>query len=209
MSNLVPCPSCTRALRVPDELLGRQVRCPSCQTTFQAEAAPSPDAPAVPKLTIDDAPPPRSQRPVMGAVEVPVPGQSPPAPPPPPPRSRSWDERRPQWSPRDEDGRERRPRYREAHRGGLVVALGVTGLVLVVVAPVGLVLSIIAWVMGHTDLKKIERGEMDASGLEATRAGWICGIIGTILCGLGSLCWGVWWMVVFAEWHREFDDFDF
>jgi predicted Zn finger-like uncharacterized protein len=38
------CPSCNRKLRVPDELLGKKVKCPTCGTVFQADesAAPSP-----------------------------------------------------------------------------------------------------------------------------------------------------------------------
>ena len=30
MSMIVNCPSCERQLRVPDELQGRQVKCPTC-----------------------------------------------------------------------------------------------------------------------------------------------------------------------------------
>jgi hypothetical protein len=36
MANLVNCPNCSRALRVPDELFGQSVQCPSCKTTFTA-----------------------------------------------------------------------------------------------------------------------------------------------------------------------------
>jgi predicted Zn finger-like uncharacterized protein len=36
MPILIQCPSCERRLRVPDNLLGKQVKCPSCQTTFTA-----------------------------------------------------------------------------------------------------------------------------------------------------------------------------
>src|SRR6266436_5831080 len=38
------CPSCNRKLRVPDELLGKKVKCPTCGTVFQADesAAPAP-----------------------------------------------------------------------------------------------------------------------------------------------------------------------
>ena len=39
MPTLVNCPSCERKLRVPDELLGQKVKCPSCATTFDAVAA--------------------------------------------------------------------------------------------------------------------------------------------------------------------------
>ncbi len=46
------CTSCGRPLRVPDELMGRQVKCPSCGTTFTAGAARTgAPAPAVPEVT--------------------------------------------------------------------------------------------------------------------------------------------------------------
>src|SRR5437879_6315606 len=34
----ITCPSCARTLRVPDGLLGKKVKCPSCATAFQASA---------------------------------------------------------------------------------------------------------------------------------------------------------------------------
>ncbi|MHB1423579.1 MAG: MJ0042-type zinc finger domain-containing protein [Gemmataceae bacterium] len=37
MPEQVRCPSCEAALRVPDNLLGKNVKCPKCQTTFVAE----------------------------------------------------------------------------------------------------------------------------------------------------------------------------
>src|SRR5215831_3294112 len=41
MSTVVDCPSCNRKLRVPDELLGKKVKCPTCSGTFDAVAASS------------------------------------------------------------------------------------------------------------------------------------------------------------------------
>jgi predicted Zn finger-like uncharacterized protein len=40
------CPSCNRKLRVPDELLGKKVKCPTCGTVFQADESSSPLLPA-------------------------------------------------------------------------------------------------------------------------------------------------------------------
>lgn len=37
MPEQVRCPSCNAALRVPENLLGKNVKCPKCQTTFRAE----------------------------------------------------------------------------------------------------------------------------------------------------------------------------
>ncbi|MCI0463784.1 MAG: hypothetical protein L0Z62_43170 [Gemmataceae bacterium] len=38
----VNCPSCSRALNVPDTMLGQQVRCPLCNHVFQASGQPGP-----------------------------------------------------------------------------------------------------------------------------------------------------------------------
>ncbi len=46
MPELVTCPDCSKNLRVPDHLLGKVVKCPSCGTTFTANAASDQDAPA-------------------------------------------------------------------------------------------------------------------------------------------------------------------
>lgn len=45
MANTIHCPSCNRELRVPDELLGKKVKCPACSTTFTASVAPPEEAP--------------------------------------------------------------------------------------------------------------------------------------------------------------------
>jgi predicted Zn finger-like uncharacterized protein len=48
MPSTVHCPSCSRELRVPDELIGKKVKCPACSTTFTASMAPEAAAPAGP-----------------------------------------------------------------------------------------------------------------------------------------------------------------
>ena len=52
----------------------------------------------------------------------------------------------------------------------------------------GIGLGIASWIMGAADLRKIDQGRMDPSGRGPTKAGHICGIIGTILSILGLLC---------------------
>ena len=64
------------------------------------------------------------------------------------------------------------------HRGGLILALGIIGLV--ACAPVG----IFAWVMGKKDLAAIDGGSMDPTGRGTTQAGMVCGIVATVLLGL-------------------------
>ncbi|HEY7425504.1 MAG TPA: hypothetical protein VH682_14835 [Gemmataceae bacterium] len=39
MPQIITCPDCERKLRVPDNLLGKKVRCPSCSVLFKAAAA--------------------------------------------------------------------------------------------------------------------------------------------------------------------------
>jgi hypothetical protein len=39
MPQIVTCPECTKALQVPDELIGKTVQCPECKNTFPASLA--------------------------------------------------------------------------------------------------------------------------------------------------------------------------
>jgi hypothetical protein len=135
MSHIVACPSCQNPLRVADQLVGQQVRCPTCQTIFQpAIPAPAtaPTPAALPSMGLDEAPSARANTDTLptspgvpleteprpkawGAVEV---NSSPPpnAPPPQrvPPRERGPErddrDRRPsRQRPPDPDEWERRP----------------------------------------------------------------------------------------------------
>ncbi len=69
------------------------------------------------------------------------------------------------------------------HRGTLVLVLGILGLVCCFVC------GIIAWVMGNTDLKAMDAGEMDPEGRGTTQAGKICGIVSVALQAIGLLVW--------------------
>jgi len=69
-------------------------------------------------------------------------------------------------------------------RGGVVLALGILSIVLGGGCGIGIILGIIAWIMGNNDLKEIDQGTMDPSGRGTVQAGKICGVIGTILGGL-------------------------
>jgi predicted Zn finger-like uncharacterized protein len=63
MPTLITCPSCSRQLRVPDELLGRRVKCPSCGETFTAATdEPAPPAPAPPPPVPPPPAPPINER---------------------------------------------------------------------------------------------------------------------------------------------------
>jgi hypothetical protein len=228
------CPACGRRLQLPEEVLGKQVQCPSCRSTFLAqaqsleqrdrtvpvaqEAAPAPadQVPsaaaeaAAPQLSIDDddnpvipagqlPPPPLSLRPVLLEAE----SADEPFPPARTRRCPSCHEMIPQSAaycrfcgeevtPRKDQWDSLR-RDCEPHRGGLILALGVIGLVasfLYIFALVGLPLSIAAWTMAETDLKRIKARTMDPEGKANTQAGKVCGIFGTLI---GSL-----WVMVFC-----------
>src|SRR5262249_29028529 len=67
MPQLTRCPHCSQVMNVPDVLIGKQVRCPTCKKAFLFNAVParepvaavaSPTAPSVPP-----PPPPPSARP--------------------------------------------------------------------------------------------------------------------------------------------------
>ena len=60
-------------------------------------------------------------------------------------------------------------------RGSLILVLGIFSLI--VCAPLG----IVAFLMGRGDLAEIDAGQRDSEGRTSTQAGYICGIIGTIL----------------------------
>src|SRR5688572_29363321 len=99
MAIQIDCPSCKGAVRVPEDLLGRRVQCPRCQTTFIAEAD---DGPA--EKPGDQPPPLPTDKPLRQ------------------PRVQStYDD--------DYDYLPRRRRHGRPHRGGQILALGILSLV--------------------------------------------------------------------------------
>ena len=192
-AELVSCPECQRKLRVPTDLIGKQVKCPTCGHTFTAD--PNTQAPPPPPAAVEEKQKPtrtskvsrdekdeddddedRSRR---GA---------------PAPRRDDDEEdddrprRRRSRSSRDDDDddddRGRRRRDFVPHRGGAVLTMGILGLVLSffqVVPVAGLVLAIMAWSMGSTDLAEMRAGRMDPEGEGQTNAGRVCGIVAVVL----------------------------
>jgi hypothetical protein len=201
MPTIVDCPACQRKLRLPDEFAGKQVQCPTCRHTFQSDSAP-PVAVAAP------APPPAAP---MASDAAPS-GELPP-----PPESESTDLRRCPYckeivsgtadrcpfcgeglgrpvaaAPRGWSDNFRPGGYRrdwEPHRGTLVLVLGILSIALFFF-PLAILLGIAAWIMGHSDLRKMRQNQMDPVGKGSTEAGWICGIIGTILGLIPLACCG-------------------
>jgi hypothetical protein len=156
------CPSCGKALRVPDDLLGKNVKCPSCQTQFVASE----------NAGVTEAPPPlppesRAER-ERYREETPT------------PRSSSRRERARDGDDDfdDDDVRPRRRRREDyaPHRGTLILVLGILSLV-----GCGIFTGIPAWIMGNGDLKEIRAGRMDPEGEQMTNIGRILGMISCIL----------------------------
>ena len=173
MSQLITCPECSKHLQVPENLLGKKVQCPECKHTFNA---------------------------VLPETEV-APVSSKPLPPPVESKAPAWDKKKRDDDEDDDDGRSERhrkrrddddddrddlPRRRRApryapHRGGLILAFGIIGLV--AFGPLG----IVAWIMGNNDMREIRDGRMDPEGESMTSVGRILGMIASILMIVGVL----------------------
>jgi hypothetical protein len=187
MPQQISCPSCARTLNVPDELIGKTVRCPGCKTTFTAQG----EAPSAP----------------VRAETPPATGRS----------RRPAEDDRPRDDADDADDRPRpggAPHKGGVLLGlgitSLVFAVfsmlaegcSSTGtcctlimcvawmplVVAMLMALVGAVLGLIASLLGQRDLGRMNRGEMDSSGRGSTKAGMICGIAGSVVCVLDLLC---------------------
>lgn len=72
------------------------------------------------------------------------------------------------------------------HRGTTVLVLGICSLV-IGGCGIGIILGIVAWVMGNDDLREMDAGRMDPSGRDATQAGRICGMVSVGLAAVGIL----------------------
>jgi len=75
--------------------------------------------------------------------------------------------------------------YHESGRGTLILVLGILGITLF-----GLFAGIPAWILGKTDLRKIEAGIIPESEKSATRVGMILGIVSTVLY-IGAILLGI------------------
>ncbi|HLW64099.1 MAG TPA: MJ0042-type zinc finger domain-containing protein [Gemmataceae bacterium] len=105
------CPSCNKPLRVPDSLIGKNVKCPSCQTTFVAEVEGGEAPPPLPRESrrgegIREETP--SRRPVREEEEEERPSRR--------PARRDDDDYEEDDRDRDEDYGEERPRRRRRRR---------------------------------------------------------------------------------------------
>ncbi|MCL2700559.1 MAG: DUF4339 domain-containing protein [Phycisphaerae bacterium] len=66
------------------------------------------------------------------------------------------------------------------HRGTMILIFGIVGLVTFLCC-LTIIFSILAWVLGQSDLRAMREGRMDPSGQGITNGGRICGIVGVVL----------------------------
>jgi predicted RNA-binding Zn-ribbon protein involved in translation (DUF1610 family) len=213
MTTIIDCPTCTRKLNIPEDLLGRPVRCPDCGETFEtagdpsARALPSSAAIPPPPASLPGGPAPAPTPGTPHAVTAAVPG-APAAGTRPCPvcgelidaaavRCRFCGE---DLAEEDERPWERRRRWGvrrdcEPHRAVLILVFGIVSLV---IGLLGLPFGIAAWIMGHQDLKKMSAGAMDPEGRGLTLAGKICGLIGTIFQGFMVVFMVFYFVAIFA-----------
>src|SRR5690242_17990991 len=118
----ISCPTCQRQLRVPDNLIGELVKCPSCQNTFTAEAVES--SPLREEGVREERHSPIEERAEEGE----------------PTRRR----RREDDDFDDRPSRRRRRADMEPHRGTLILVLGILSL-----TGLGILTGIPAWIMGN------------------------------------------------------------
>jgi predicted Zn finger-like uncharacterized protein len=155
MPETIACPQCGRSLRLPDGLLGQLVKCPSCGHVFTATQS-SPPRPA----------------PVAAAA-------------PQARRSAAADRPQDEDSPRPVPDHDRADEHPAApHRGGLILALGILGLMLSCLPPVGWILGGVAMNLANTDLQEMKDGRLDRSGRSLTETGRTCGVLAVVLASV-------------------------
>jgi hypothetical protein len=98
----------------------------------------------------------------------------------------------------DQDAHDDFPRRRgrrdwEPHRGALILTLGILSLV------VCQLFGPFAWAMGNQDRAAMRAGRMDPEGEGLTRAGEVCGMIGTILMLVWLFCVGFAFLASLAD----------
>lgn len=173
MPEIITCPKCDRKLRVPDDLLGQAVKCPTCAATFTAAGAAA-EPPPPPKPRADSV----RRRPDTYDVET----------------DDDRDDRRDDRDDyNDRPSRRRRRRYLEPHRGTTILVLGIVSFFVL-----GPILGPIAWIMGNNDLREMRAGRMDREGEGNTNAGRICGMIATIMSIVGIVGCCLFYAIMFA-----------
>jgi len=161
------CNSCGTTLRVPAEHLGKQARCPKCQNLNVVQADPLDPNPS-PYPVNDPVSPAKPGNPYAIGQGTILPA-----------------------------GGVAGHAYQSAHRGGMILTLGV----MAIVCNIAGVPGILAWVLGNADLKQMDAGRMDPEGRGTTQAGMIMGMIMTIFVIIGialTVCYFLFIFVLIA-----------
>ena len=171
------CRNCSTILRVPDEHLGKQARCPKCQ--LLCEVRPDSEVQFLDSGAPQGIQYPDPVQPTKSEYAKPdYANEAQPA------NKVDYSDasaQNPYHSASTANDQKyvaggQRPNYSVAHRGGLVLAMGI----LSVFCNFAFVPGILAWVFG-TDLKQMESGVMDNEGRGMTQAGMYIGIVMTCL----------------------------
>jgi predicted Zn finger-like uncharacterized protein len=164
MPTSIECPSCNRKLKVPDNLLGKKVKCPTCGNAFTAAEEPPP-----PPEDDEEPPPPPDEDLDEPADE----------------------DEAPRKKKKKKKGRS--SEYLAPHRGTLILVLGIVALAGNLLGLPTALIGPVAWILGNNDMKEMREGRMDPSGESNTNIGRILGMIATILLILGLVlfCVGV------------------
>jgi len=193
------CKGCSRKLRVGDEHAGKHARCPECgeinpisssaaqasEPLGPAGVAANPPAPVGPRDPFTDATPPFSSPSSFSpAARPPEPGLA--------------------WAPPSTSastnpfgdvpavtpaGYSAGGVRQESQRGALILVFALLGFFFC------FIFSILAWLWGAEDLRKMRRGVMDPSGMSLTQVGMILGIIG---CAIDALLFVMFLLIAVA-----------
>jgi hypothetical protein len=174
---ILSCPTCSKALTIPEELLGKKVKCSACLAVFKA-TRPAEE----PAERQEEKPRRRGPDPDSRIAEE------------------DEEEDRPRR--RRRVGPRRLRRDYEPHRGGMILGLGITALALTFLGAVGamivgvcalpfpvvgLILGIVSWVMGNGDMRAIRTGRIDPDGAGQTQTGRVMGMV-TVILNIVGLC---------------------
>lgn len=169
----IACPNCGKALKLPEAVIGKRVRCPGCQEVFTATA-------------------PEEEEPIRPAAESESVQER-------PSRSRRVEREEPEEEEEDRPRRRRRRRRDDddddygvrrgrPHRGGTVLTLGILAVFFALCCPcIGWILGGIGLNLANADLSRMEARQMDRSGQGMTRAGQILSIVGIVIGILNAI----------------------
>jgi predicted Zn finger-like uncharacterized protein len=169
MPEQIRCPECDATLRVPDSLLGRNVKCPKCQTTFTAEI----DSPA--EQIVQEPPRSAARPPSLRSEDI---------------EDEEEDELPPDEE-EDEDDRPRRKRRgRRRSRGMAEAAVAGPAVSLIVLGCIDLVLIALGALLRILGIGFLAAGGAAGQGGGA-QANAMANVVGGIIGSIIGLCFAI------------------